>query len=84
MTSVTYLPTDEESAEGIGSWTVETPAAHDDLTRADVVLAAFEADRAARLSASYARLRSQGGTYGHLNGAIGSTRIPPRVVEGVL
>jgi hypothetical protein len=58
-----YLPTDEESAEGIGAWNVPDPIPTN--------LAAFEQARYARL------LRDYGTSPAALvNGSIGATRIP--------
>jgi hypothetical protein len=75
-----YLPTDEESAEGIGSWNDESQY-HDFSdgygqplhapVSAPTNLAAFEQDRYARL------LREHGTSPAALvNGSIGATRIP--------
>jgi hypothetical protein len=59
-----YLPTDEESADGIGPWNDAPVSAPDNLS-------AFEQDR-------YARLLSDYGTSpaALVNGSIGATRIP--------
>ena len=67
MTTIVYLPTDEEALEGIGPWTVET---NDNL-------AGFEQDRVTRLNAHYAHKRQEAHSFGsQVNGSIGGTRVP--------
>lgn len=78
-----YLPTDEESLEGIGPWNDDTdcpstfagkrcalPAGHNGEHAAPITLAAFEQDRYARLLAYHGH-----STYALLSGSIGSTNV---------